>query len=149
MNEPTVTRGVGNEVAWTGWQAAADRGDRTETPQPDVVRSRTAPVERVPVPPAHVLGDGQSEPEGVSSVMETSSATNVPQSYARFSINEKTHRISIKIVDAATDEVLREIPSEEVQRIAEELQALARKTSLGRRPQSSDWAASGGIDRYV
>lgn len=72
-----------------------------------------------------------------------------PQSYARFSINEHTHRISIKIIDAVTDEVLREIPADDVDRIAEDLQALARRNSIGRRPQLSDRAAGGGVDRYV
>ncbi|MCC7369089.1 MAG: flagellar protein FlaG [Chloroflexi bacterium] len=113
-----------------------------------MVRSGAVHAERA-APPVHVLGDGLPEAGSAPSVSEASKVATFPQSYARFSINEKTHRISIKIVDAATDEVLREIPSEEVQRIAEELQALARKTSPGKRLPSNDWGASGGIDRYV
>lgn len=45
-----------------------------------------------------------------------------PKTYARFSIHEKTGLLSIKIVDADTDRVIREIPPESVARIAEELQ---------------------------
>jgi len=143
MNEPTVTRGVGQDVAWSNWQAAA--ADRADAPRPDPARSEATPPAR-PLP-------GASEAPAVAargpSAKDAGSDATFPQSYARFSINEHTHRISIKIIDAATDEVLREIPSEEVQRIAEDLQALTRQNSIGKRPQSSDWAASGGVDRYV
>jgi hypothetical protein len=72
-----------------------------------------------------------------------------PSSYARFSINPDTQKLSIKIVDAVTDEVIREIPPEEVQRIAEDLQSLARRGTIGKRPAGYGAAAGGGVDRYV
>jgi flagellar protein FlaG len=142
MNEPTVTRGFGQDVAWSNWQAATDRAD---APHPDPVRAEATPPAR-PLPGA---AEAAAVVEGVPSTKDVASDAAFPQSYARFSINEKTQRISIKIVDAATDEVLREIPSEEVQRIAEDLQALARRNSIGKRPQQSERGASGGVDRYV
>ena len=143
MSEPTVTRGVGQDVAWSHWQAAA--ADRADAPHPDPVRSEPAQAAR-PLPGA---ADPAAVIESVPSTSDVTSDAALPQSYARFSINEKTHRISIKIVDVATDEILREIPSEEVQRIAEDLQALARRNSIGKRPQQSERAASGGVDHYV
>jgi len=75
-----------------------------------------------------------------------------PTSYARFEINAKTQKLSIKIVDALTDEVIREIPSEQVQRIAEDLQSLARRNSIGKRPTGgvgAECSTGGGVDRYV
>ena len=72
-----------------------------------------------------------------------------PTSYARFSINPDTQKLSIKIVDAVTDEVIREIPPEQVQRIAEDLQSLARRNAIGKRPAGSGSRAGGGVDRYV
>lgn len=73
-----------------------------------------------------------------------------PTSYARFSINAETQRISIKIVDALTDEVIREIPAEEVQRIAEDLQSMTRRGALGRGAASgTDGVTGSGVDRYV
>ena len=57
--------------------------------------------------------------------------------------------VSIKIVDAATDEVIREIPPEQVQRIAEDLQSPGRRASIGKRPAGADRTAGGGVDRYV
>jgi hypothetical protein len=75
-----------------------------------------------------------------------------PTSYARFAINPDTQRLSIKIVDAVTNEVLREIPPEQVQRIAEDLQSLARQGSHGRRSAAghgADCSTGGGVDRYV
>ena len=52
-------------------------------------------------------------------------------------------------MDAVTDEVIREIPPEQVQRIAEDLQSLARRGSIGKRPAGAEAAAGGGVDRYV
>jgi len=76
-----------------------------------------------------------------------------PTSYARFSINAETQRLSIKIVDAVTNEVIREIPSEEVQRIAEDLQSLTRHGATGSRRAAgspgADCPTGGGVDRYV
>ncbi len=75
-----------------------------------------------------------------------------PTSYARFAIDSETQRLSIKIVDAVTDEVIREIPNEQVQRMVHELQASARQGSMGKRPAGAagvDTAANGGVDRYV
>jgi hypothetical protein len=64
-------------------------------------------------------------------------------------MNKDTNRLSIKIVDAATDEVIREIPSDEVHRIAYELQAMARRVSIGKWQPGSRPNGTGGVDRYV
>ena len=76
------------------------------------------------------------------------------RAYARFSFNEKTGSVSIRIVDARTDEVIREIPPERVALIAEELQALARRNAPGGRladggPVGAPSIPVGGVDQYV
>jgi hypothetical protein len=86
---------------------------------------------------------GQTDPR------ESARDAAFPTSYARFSIDSKTQKLSIKIVDAVTDEVIREIPPEQVQRIAEDLQSLTRRGSIGRRSAGVDGATGGGVDRYV
>jgi flagellar protein FlaG len=55
--------------------------------------------------------------------LELASVPNAPQVYAQFSVSQKTGVVSIKIMDARTGDVVREIPSEEVLKLAEELQA--------------------------
>ncbi|MCC6174439.1 MAG: flagellar protein FlaG [Chloroflexi bacterium] len=142
MNEPTVTRTPGPEPGRAGRAGAVDRAAST--------RWLDGPA-------------GMAEPPGhpVSSDRAAARATGgpYPPSYAHFAFNEKTQQVSIKIVDARTDEVIREIPPERVQRIAEELQVLARRGAGGaasglgtgqtsRLAMPSDNLA-GAIDRYV
>lgn len=83
-----------------------------------------------------------------------SSTPSFPDSYAKFAIQPGSGALSIKIVDAHTDEVIREIPSEQVLKIAEELSERTRRT--GSHPatraygQQGGLAGSGeGIDRYA
>ena len=45
------------------------------------------------------------------------------QAYAQFVVDDHSDMVSIQIVDARTHEVIREIPSEEVLRIKEQLKA--------------------------
>ncbi len=142
MNEPTLNRSIGSDAARSGWHVAPDRVD---APRPDAARPEDAPVQRpAPIP-------ATTDVERAPAHKDIGSAAVFSQSYARFEINDKTKRLSIKIVDAATDQVIREIPSEEVQRIAEELQALARRGTIGRRPAGDvrGPTASGGVDSYV
>jgi len=149
MNEQTVARLAGSDGARAGWPGAADRVD---APRPDAVRSEAAQATR-PLPgsprPVDLPVDAENSSPAQDPVREPTPDASFPTSYARFEINAKTQRLSIKIVDAATDEVIREIPNEQVQRIAEDLQSLARRTSIGKRPSGGAGAEGGGVDRYV
>jgi flagellar protein FlaG len=144
MYEPTTTQPVGSDVAWTHRRVAADAA---ATPRPDAVRPEAAT--------AHGTAPGTpatpNPQDDATRTTETRDAV-FPTSYARFSIDSETQRLSIKIVDAVTDEVIREIPNEQVQRMAHELQAAARRSSIGKRPTGASYAdavANGGVDRYV
>jgi flagellar protein FlaG len=144
MYEPTPTRPMGSDVAWAGRRPGADPAD---APRPDAVRPEAA-VARGATPGTPGVPTAKDD---VARVPATRDAV-FPTSYARFAIDSETQRLSIKIVDAVTDEVIREIPHEHVQRMAHELQAAARRGSVGKRPAGApgvDAAANGGVDRYV
>ena len=145
MHEPNVTRVNGSDASWSGWQAAADRGD---APRPDAVRSEAAQP-RPPLPGSPRTPDAPGEIEHAPGTKVPTRDAAFPNSYARFSINPDTQKLSIKIVDAVTDEVIREIPPEQVERIAADLQSMARRGSIGKRPVGTEGAAGGGVDRYV
>ena len=143
MHEPTVTRTLGASGTQPAWPEVAAWPDVTRTHRPDV------PAATRPAPQA---GDGHAEATQVDTAGPRDAS--FPRSYAQFEINKETQRLSIKIVDAATHEVIRVIPSEEVQRISFELQAMARRDTIGQRQPGSvgggsEPTASGGVDRYV
>lgn len=100
-------------------------------------------------------GESPDKVENVPGVPGAKSATHdatFPTSYAQFAINSKTHKLSIKIVDVATNEVIREIPPDQVERIAQDLQVLGRRGAHGKPGTGNagaDGPPSGGVDRYV
>jgi hypothetical protein len=55
--------------------------------------------------------------------LEVNTATGLSQSYAKFTVHPESGMVSIKIIDARTDQVIREVPPEDVLKIVEELQA--------------------------
>jgi hypothetical protein len=55
--------------------------------------------------------------------MEVQVGETLVQAHAQFVVHPKSGAVSIKIIDSRTDQVIREIPSEQVIRIAEELQS--------------------------
>ena len=152
MSEQAVTRMGGSDVTLSGWTPAADRVD---APRPDAVRPEAAQAVR-PLPGAprspDAAAEAESEPASREQVKESARDAAFPTTYARFAINPDTQRLSIKIVDAVTDEVIREIPPEQVQRIADDLQSLARHGTFGRRGAAgpgAEGSTGGGVDRYV
>lgn len=44
------------------------------------------------------------------------------QNALQFTVNEKLSRITFKLIDTETDEIIREVPLEEIQRVAEKIQ---------------------------
>src|SRR5688572_27452001 len=94
MHEPTVTRTFGSER--TGWSPAPGRAD---APRPDAVRSEAAPAGR-PLPGSTGASDAPGDVERAPLTRESHRDAAFPNSYARFSINPDTQKLSIKIVDA-------------------------------------------------
>ena len=65
------------------------------------------------------------EREPQSSQSASSSVSTVRPAYAEFKVDYETHRVSISIVDPETKEVIREIPPEETERVAQALRDYA------------------------
>jgi flagellar protein FlaG len=145
MQEQTVTRVNGSEVTRSGWPGGAGRAD---APRPEAARTE-APQAGRPLPDVAKADEPSADAESAPGSKESPRDAAFPTSYARFSINAETQKLSIKIVDAVTDEVIREIPPEQVQRIADDLQSLARRGSIGKKPAGAQGVAGGGVDRYV
>jgi hypothetical protein len=55
--------------------------------------------------------------------LELNTNTGVTESYAKFVVHKDSGVVSIKIIDARTDTVIREIPPEDVLDIVEQLQS--------------------------
>ena len=147
MHEPTVTRTLGASGTQPAWPEGAARPDAPA----DVTRAHRQDVAAATRPAPHAAPGTDEAPD-----VEQAGARDAafPRSYAQFEINKETQRLSIKIVDAATNEVIRVIPSEEVQRISDELQAMARRDTIRKQQPGSvgggsEPTASGGVDRYV
>jgi hypothetical protein len=125
MQESTASRSVGVADTWPALPGAASRPDAQPQPQPE---------------PNGPDDAGADRPKDAT----------FPRSYARFEMNKETQRLCIKIVDAVTDEVIRVIPSDEVQRIAYELQAMSRRVTVGKwQPAGGQPGGGEGVDRYV
>jgi hypothetical protein len=83
-----------------------------------------------PVPPTRMPGTGGSATPGDAPRPDPSEHDRMEvhvdgvarRAYAQFMAHPKTGQVSIKIIDADTQQVIREIPSEDVIRLAEELQ---------------------------
>src|SRR3954453_16370952 len=111
MYEPTVTRSLGTDGSWPDRSGATGRPDvHTDGARPDAATAVHAPPHAAagPAPADTTHRPGSSGSNDVA----------FPRSYARFEMIKDTQRLSIKIVDAVTDEVIRVIPAEEVDRIA-------------------------------
>jgi len=81
----------------------------------------TVPVARPQAGPDSAAA--QAVAAGMSSDRLELSGPTKQQAYVKFRVNEQTGDINVEIIDAATDQVIREIPSEETARIAQQLQA--------------------------
>ena len=81
------------------------------------VEATTAPVNAAPAPAAE---QGKSQQQSQPTKEEIQKAINAANkkayfghTNAQFSYHEETHSIAVKIMDAETSEVIKEIPSEE------------------------------------
>jgi hypothetical protein len=63
--------------------------------------------------PVHTPGDHKAGPDG--NTVAASTGGNLRAAYAQFVINPDTQDVVVRIRDSATDEVLNEMPSKQVQ----------------------------------
>jgi hypothetical protein len=68
---------------------------------------------------------GQAKAEASAHSAAVSTAGNLRAAYAQFVVNPDTHDVVIRVRDAATNEVLSEFPSEQVQAMSKYLKEYA------------------------
>jgi hypothetical protein len=79
-----------------------------------------------PPPPTPTLGEGQRSESNAEFLGRQAAAevTGGPrQTFARFVVDRETHKVSVEIIDAASNEVVRSIPNEELRRMAQRFSA--------------------------
>ena len=113
-----------NEVVKNGYSSQAPVRETTSAPLPFIAdkaaasRSETVSSETVP---ENTVAQ-QKQPDSTQLREAVSKLNDYTQSISRklsFSIEESTGRTVIKVYDAETDELIRQIPPEETMRLAE------------------------------
>lgn len=119
-----------NDVVKNGYSSPAPVREVASAPLPFAAKSATASnVETVQEGPVPVDTQAQPNPDQLKEAV--SKLNDYTQSISRklsFSIEESTGRTVIKVYDAETDELIRQIPPEETLRLAEVIQE--RSTNL-------------------
>jgi hypothetical protein len=90
------------------------------------VPARAGSTPPPPTPPAP-LGDGQRSESNAEflarQAASEATAGQLKQTFARFVVNHETHEVSVEIVDAANNQVVRSIPNDELRRMAQRYSA--------------------------
>lgn len=110
---------------FTAQQASSRPAAPTPAPQTAATAIATPPAVSAAAPTAQPLSEQPTALELVQQAMEDvrKAITPVAQDLL-FSIDEDTGKTIVKVVDASTDEVIRQIPSEEIISIAKALDKL-------------------------
>ncbi len=93
---------------------------------PGQPRPAVAPAASVPAPSPRQAGPTAARAEG-----------GLRPSYAQFVVDPSTDRVLVRIVDATTGVVIREIPPEEMRRVAESLREYAQVLARQRGARTS------------
>lgn len=78
-----------------------------------------------PAVPAQ-LGDGrrgESDAEFLARQAAADAGVGPRQTFARFVVDQKTHQVSVHIIDASSQEVVRTIPNEDLRQMAQRFRA--------------------------
>jgi len=122
----------------------------SQAPVPAIAAPRVRPdAERLALAPAAPAPAGAGQPTGratepapssappsPTAVLQLSRETGPTEVYARYTVDSETNIVSISIVDAATKEVIHEVPPEAVIKLAKLLQqqAIRRGQPAGASP---------------
>ncbi len=119
-----MTAGIFNGIAGAlGPVTEVARGEPVKPPDPvgavnPAPDSRARPAAgRDPTPPSHG--------ELTSAVNELNNAVQNSQRAIQFSVDDQSGDVIIKVVDAETEEIIRQIPPEEVVRLARQMEESA------------------------
>ncbi|MCU0870215.1 MAG: flagellar protein FlaG [Burkholderiales bacterium] len=89
------------------------------------LRTNTAPVRVAENAPVSNETEQRADPKSLRAIVEQArAAVSVSTANLQFSIDEQSGETVVKVVDADTDEVIRQIPSEEMLALARNLQRM-------------------------
>lgn len=106
--------------------AVAARPQRPETPVP-----QGPPADRLPARPAPEQDPTAAIERLRAVVSEINRALQAAKRQLAFSVDEASGRTIVRVIDAATGEVLRQIPSEEALQLTTRLAATGSPTTTG------------------
>ncbi len=125
-----IESGMMNTTAYT--EAATNRPEARPKPEPQVVTTGTnpQPVEVIPFGMGTGAEAQEENPENTSrriknAVEHANQTMRHAKTKCEFSYHEETKRVSIKVIDAETEEVIREIPPEETLEMLSKMWELA------------------------
>ncbi len=87
---------------------------------------RVAHVTHESTPRSDVPAPAPATPSFQAERAATSAVASIRQAYAQFVVDPTSDRVQVRIVDSATNEVIREIPSDEIEKVAETMREYAR-----------------------
>lgn len=93
-------------LAGRAQRAAAARPEEVRASGPDDVRPRVS-----------------TDAEFLASQATAETRSSARDTFARFIVDQDTHQVSVQIVDAAKQEVIRTIPSDDLRQLAQKLRA--------------------------
>lgn len=107
-------------------QSAADRMPARAAPQVSQPLGDVPAADNTPAPPlsldAASRAAKRNSPDDIQKLLEQISSQIQPESRAlTFKVSEETNRVVVSVIDANTDELIRQIPAESIVRVAEAL----------------------------
>lgn len=116
------------DIGITGnFAASAPNASTVHSQQPT---APPPPVDSVPVQTEHAVQQAASVPSSEQIKQAVQETNNMMQSLSRgleFYVDESTEQTVVKVIDKQTEEVIRQIPSEEMLAIAESLDQMLGK----------------------
>src|SRR3954453_19400795 len=89
-------------------------------PSPDPAirpNGRAAGASETPPAPPDLRPKPQSDPEFLASQAASEASPSARETFARFKVDPKTHDVSVEILDANSQEVIRTIPNEDLRHL--------------------------------
>lgn len=100
----------------------------THSVEPVASVDKTPPVN--PIHPARLISEGvEKQLRPNPQAADTSTGGGLRAAYAQFVVNPETHDVVIRIKDSATNEILRELPSAEVEAMRAHINSYVQKLS--------------------
>jgi flagellar protein FlaG len=116
-----------------GGPVRKDAPTRTSAPAPAPARNN-APAEQAPKPSEARTPEQQSELSRASVeklVERISKEIRIERRSLSFTVDDESGKTVVKVIDRDTDEVIRQIPSEELLRVAEAIAAISDQRAAG------------------